>query len=218
MGGNRSISISIFPYKNILGNARDPLSMMASLTWPDLPRHTIRTTLSIIRSGRAPWLDVSRCLLVVSPSRFLHILWFELNMSIGVGMDMDGLRRLAVFVLATPHGPGCPPLLPIFLHSVFPAIMDTIDQQQGSSQALSAELLVAVLSSAIMIALHLERATLMVSGEQHYFLGEPSTAMARRLANELRYRKQSPTAKAVAQRLASSATFVTHFPVFKTEL
>lgn len=57
-----------------------------------------------------------------------------------------------------------------------------------------------------------------LKGPGTYPLGEPSSSMARRLAGNLRHRNNSPTAKLIAGRLASSGTFVASFPVFKTEI
>ncbi|THH20641.1 hypothetical protein EW146_g766 [Bondarzewia mesenterica] len=199
-------------------NNDDPLSMTTRIAWHNQPRHAIQTALTNIRLGKPPSLDVSHCLLITPPTRFLHLLWFELSMASSVGINMDALRRLAVFVLATPRMPGTPPLLPIFLHNVLPSLMDMVDRQPGGTQSMHAELLAAMVSLGIITALHLERAMLTVTNEQHFALGESSSAMARRLAGDLRQKKWSPTAKLIAQRLASSGTFVSSFPVFKTEI
>jgi mediator of RNA polymerase II transcription subunit 5 len=80
------------------------------------------------------------------------------------------------------------------------------------------ELLIAIISSSLMAALQLERALYTTSGEQVFPLGSSSSAMASRLALDLRHRKSSSKGKLIAQRLTSSQTFVTSFPVFKTEI
>jgi mediator of RNA polymerase II transcription subunit 5 len=131
----------------------------------------------------------------------------------------DAAKRLAVFVLATPRAPRTPPLLPIFLHNVLPSLIDTFDNLKlGQTMAGDLELLIAIISSSLMAALQLERALYATSGEQAYPLGSSSSSMASRLALDLRHRKSSSKGKLIAQRLTSSQTFVTSFPVFKTEI
>ncbi|KZV77474.1 hypothetical protein PENSPDRAFT_620949 [Peniophora sp. CONT] len=175
--------------------------------WNDQPLIAIRDALTALGAGKPPSLDVSRCLLFLSPIKFLHLFWAQLQLAV----DMDGARALAVHVLSHAR----PPLLPVFLRAVFPALLDTADSSPGT---MSAELLAGAVATAIMHALQLERAIAAVGGDQRPPLGEPSTSMARALANDLRHRKASASAKTVAQRLASSATFVGSFPVFKTEI
>ena len=179
------------------------------IAWTDQPLNAIRDALTALGAGRPPSLDVSRCLLFLSPIKFLNLFWTQLQMQMGV--DMDGARALAVHVLSHAR----PPLLPVFLRAVFPALLDTADTSPGS---VSAELLASTVATAIMHALQLERAMAALGGDQRPPLGEPSPSMARALANDLRHRKASASAKTVAQRLASSATFVGSFPVFKTEI
>jgi len=186
--------------------------------WSDQPLRAIREAFNALGSSRPPVLDVPHCLSFTSATKFLHIFWQQLSLAPGMGVGVDVARELAVHVLATPYTPRVPPLLPIFLHTVFPTILDTIDQQPASSQSMSSELLTGLVSSAIMAALHLERSLALVSGEQHSPLGEPSASMARSLAVDLRQRKQSASSRLVAHRLTSSKTFVSCFPVFKTEV
>ncbi|ETW87289.1 hypothetical protein HETIRDRAFT_307456, partial [Heterobasidion irregulare TC 32-1] len=187
-----------------------------AIVWADQPRHAIQTAFSMIQLGKAPSLDVVRCLAITPPTRFLHTFWFELSMA--TSLSIDTLRRVALYVLAIPRTPNIPPLLPLFLHNVFPSILDTMDRQPTGAQSMHIELLAGIVSSAVMTALHLERAVLTTTGEQRFILGEPSSAMARRLAADLRHRKHNVTAKLIAQRLTSSATFVASFPVFKMEI
>ncbi|KAI0313725.1 mediator complex subunit Med5-domain-containing protein [Amylostereum chailletii] len=197
----------------------EPLIPNAQPAWADQPLDAIQTALTTIQARKPPSLDVGRCLLVVSPTRFLHLFWNAISIApISMGLQVDGIRRLAVYVLATPRTPRTPPLLPIFLHNVFPTILDVVDHQSSSSQSMGAELLVSVIASSIMAALHLERAITAINGEQGSPVGESSSSMARHLAGDLRHRKNSPVAKLIAQRLASSRTFVASFPVFKTEI
>jgi mediator of RNA polymerase II transcription subunit 5 len=177
--------------------------------------------LKSLENGKPSGLDVARCLLFMPPTKFIRTFREQLRLSLtSVAINMDTARNLAVCVLATPYTPHAAPLLPIFFHSVFPAIVDTMDSQQPvSPQPLISELLASVLATAIMFALHLERAmTTLNSGELHYPLGEQSAVMARGIMNTLRHRKQSANAKLIAQRLASSKTLVTNFPVFKAEM
>jgi mediator of RNA polymerase II transcription subunit 5 len=131
----------------------------------------------------------------------------------------DAAKRLAVFVLATPRASPTPPLLPIFLHNVLPSLIDKFDNPNlGQAMTGDLELLIAIISSSLMAALQLERALYTTSGEQVFPLGSSSSAMASRLALDLRHRKSSSKGKLIAQRLTSSQTFVTSFPVFKTEI
>ncbi|KAI0067732.1 hypothetical protein BV25DRAFT_1819150 [Artomyces pyxidatus] len=200
------------------GSEQDSLSLSSQIHWPNQPHHAVQSVLAQMRSGKPPTIDVSACVHASTPTHFLQLLWLELSAAPSVGTAIDAVKRFAVFVLTTPRTPRTPPLLPIFLHNVFPSLMDTLDQQPTASQSVNAELLVTIVSSTVMTALHLERAVLLITGEQRFPLGEPSTAMARGLAADLRHRKNRPTAKLIAQRLASSATFVASFPVFKTEI
>ncbi|VDB86514.1 unnamed protein product [Peniophora sp. CBMAI 1063] len=176
-------------------------------TWNDLAPNMIHDSLRALGANKPPSLDVSRCLLFLSPIKFLHLFWTQLQTTV----DMDGARALAVHVLSHAR----PPLLPVFLRAVFPALLDAADTTPGT---VSPELLASAVATGIMHALQLERAVVALSGDQRPPLGEPSTSMARALANDLRHRKSSASAKTVAQRLASSATFVGSFPVFKTEI
>jgi mediator of RNA polymerase II transcription subunit 5 len=152
-------------------------------------------------------------LLFVPPTQLLRLLWDQLALA----LDLAAARQLAAHVLATPLAPTGPPLLPLFIHVVLPGVLDALD---GGAPA-AAELLAAVLATSLMRALQLERAVAGGAGaraESAPPLGEGSTSMARGLAAELRRRKGGAGAGLVAQRLASSKTFVTSFPVFKTEI
>ncbi|TFY83598.1 hypothetical protein EWM64_g422 [Hericium alpestre] len=200
------------------GTADDTLAMPAFVHWQDQPRHAVQDALESIRSGKPPILDVAQCIHVVPPTRFLQLFWDEISMALSLGANIDALRHFAVFILAAPRTPGTPPLLPIFLHNVAPALMGVVDRQPAATQSMNAELLVAVLSSSIMFAHHLERAMPAAHAEQEHALGEASSAMASRLATDLRHRKHGTTAKHIAHRLASSSTFVANFPAFKTEI
>jgi mediator of RNA polymerase II transcription subunit 5 len=143
----------------------------------------------------------------------------ELNLSIKTDATADAAKRLAVFVLSTPRAPRTPPVLPIFLHNVLPSLIDTFDNLKlGPAIAGDLDLLVAITSSSLMAAQQLERALCATSGEQSYPLGSSSSSMASRLALDLRHRKSSSKGKLIAQRLTSSQTFVSSFPVFKTEI
>ncbi|KAF8271400.1 hypothetical protein EI94DRAFT_1720523 [Lactarius quietus] len=171
-----------------------------SLHWADQPRRAIQNALAQIQSGKVPSLNVAACLVETSGSDFLQTLWLELNLSVKAGMTVDAVKPLAVFILATPTTNS--------RHHYRPDNPMTGDL----------ELLIAIASSSLMAALQLERALYTTGGEQVYPLGSSSSSMARRLAADLRYRKSSPKGKLIAQRLTSSQTFVTNFPVFKTEI
>ena len=180
----------------------------------DQPRRAIQNALALIQSGKAPSLNVAACLVETSATDFLQTLWLELNLSVKAGMTVDAVKPLAVFILATPRGTLSPPLLPIFLHNVLPSLIDTSDNLMSGDL----ELLIAIVSSSLMATLQLERALYTTGGEQVCPLGSSSSSMARRLAVDLRSRKSSSQGRLIVQRLTSSQTFVTNFPVFKTEI
>lgn len=181
------------------------------------PRQSIQTALAMARSGKAPALYVERCIRIMPPSRFLHLLWSELVVSASLG-EMESCRRIATFVLTMPRAASTPPLLPIFLFIVSPTLIAAIDHLQPPEQTVNLELLVAIISSVLTAALHVELAIRSVMGEHSSVLGQPSAAIARRFAAELRERKNSHTSVTVLQRLASSQSFVANFPVFMNEL
>ena len=185
-----------------------------SLHWVDQPRRAIQNGLAQIQSGKVSSLNVAACLVETSAADFLQTLWLELNQSVKAGMTVDAIKPLAVFILATPRSTHLPPLLPIFLHNVLPSLVDRPDNPMTGDL----ELLIAITSSSLMAALQLERALYTTGGEQVYPLGSSSSSMARRLAVDLRHRKSNSKGRLIAQRLTSSQTFVTNFPVFKTEI
>ena len=185
-----------------------------SLHWADQPRRAIQNALAQIQSGKVPSLNVTACLVETPASDFLQTLWLELNQSLKAGMTVDAIKPFAVFILVTPRSTHLPLLLPIFLHNVLPSLIDRPDNPTAGDL----ELLIAIASSSLMAALQLERALYTTGGEQVYPLGSSSSSMARRLAVDLRYRKSSSKGRLIAQRLTSSQTFVTNFPVFKTEI
>jgi mediator of RNA polymerase II transcription subunit 5 len=179
----------------------------------------VQNALDQIQSGKAPFLNVAAFLVEAPAAEFLQTFWLALNMSVKTDAIADPAKRLAVFVLATPRDPRTPQLLPIFLHNILPSLIDQFDNPKlGQAIAGDLELLIAIVSSSLMAALQLERTLYMIGGEQVYPLGSSSSSMARRLALDLRHRKSNSKGKLIAQRLTSSQTFVTSFPVFKTEI
>lgn len=173
----------------------------------------IRTAIQFAQAGKAPSIDLDRCLTVTSPSKFIELLWSELSIAASLG-QMEDCRRIATFVMmAMPHSSSIPRLLPIFLHVTLPSLITTIDHQPPAEQAMSTELLVAIISSVLTAALHFELAVRTLCEGKHD-LGQSSMTMARRLVGDLRTRKHSPTCRVIAQRLTSSHAFVTNFPVF----
>lgn len=185
--------------------------------WQEYPRQAIQRALNMARTIKVPSIDIERCLKVMSASKFLRVLWEELVAVANVPADIESSRRLAVFILTAPRPPSTPPLLPIFLHNVLPSLIIYIDSQQpGPEQTLSAELLVALVSSVLTAVMHLELAMRSTS-QSEPILGQSSSAMARRLVSnlgDLRTRKFSYTSTILAQRLSSSQSFVANFPVF----
>lgn len=146
------------------------------------------------------------------------MLWKELIAAASVG-EMDASRRLATFILTTPRHSHSPPLLPIFLHAFLPGIVSGADTLPPSEQAMTVELVVSVVASALTGALYLERALLTVCNEPNSVLGQSAAAMARNLGSELRSMAHGhDTSSVITQRLASSPAFVTNFPTFMAEL
>ncbi|KAH9847349.1 mediator complex subunit Med5-domain-containing protein [Lenzites betulinus] len=190
--------------------------VMPTAHWPDQARRLITNALSAARGGQAVALDVDRCLLLAPPTKFLTTLFAELSLT--ATMDTDVPRRIATFVLTMARTPRSPPLLPIFFHLVLPALVAGADHTSAAEQAMQVEFLVAVVSSALTSALHLERAMLVGCGEERPVLGQSVTALARRLAGDLRRRGDGPSASMVLQRLAAIPPFVANFPSFAAEL
>ncbi|OJT03039.1 hypothetical protein TRAPUB_6382 [Trametes pubescens] len=184
--------------------------------WSDQARQLVTNALAAARAGRAVALDVDRCLLLSPPTKFLSAFFSEL--AVAATMDMEAPRRLATFVLTMPRTPRSPPLLPIFLHLLLPSLVASADSLPPTEQAIRVEFLVAVISSSLTSALHLEWAMLTTCGEERYVLGQSVTAMARRLAGEIRRRGDGPSAGMIMQRLTAMQPFVANFPTFAAEL
>jgi hypothetical protein len=222
--------------------------------WHHSVQQAIETAFSMARSSQhktpPPRLDLKRCLNIQPPIKFLQILWAEIQAAANMG-EIEACRRIATFVLATPQivlgdvdvkarskvtsssttstttttTARQYPLLPIFLHVVLPAIIAEADGQlPHEEQSMRVDLLVAVLSSVLNAALHLEwalRTVLPPDRPQQLavpVLGQTSNGMARRLAVDLRRNRTSGVSKMILQRLAASHAFVANFPVFKSEL
>lgn len=176
----------------------------------------IRNVLASARAGKAPSLDVDRCLHWTNPTKFLFSLWTELSLASTMG-DLETPRRIATYILTTPQASRSPPLLPIFLHLVLPSLIATADQLVPPDQTMAVELLVSVISSALTSALYVEWALLSACKEQRVVLGQPALSMARRLGEDLRRKSNSPTSNIIAQRLASSSSFTGNFPMFTAD-
>ncbi|TBU48171.1 mediator complex subunit Med5-domain-containing protein [Dichomitus squalens] len=196
----------------------NPMPMDPSTTqWSSQSRQLIANALSAARSGRAPALDIDRCLLLCPPTKFLGALWTQLLLAATMA-DMEAPRRLATFVLTVPRSPRLPPLLPIFLHMVLPSLVASADGMSGTEQTITVELLVAVISSSLTAALHLEWALLTTCGEERFVLGQSVTSMARRLSADLKRRGAGTTAGMILQRLTAMQPFVANFPSFAAEV
>ncbi|CDO76644.1 hypothetical protein BN946_scf184868.g58 [Trametes cinnabarina] len=188
----------------------------AGAHWPDQACQIVSNALAAARAGRAVALDTDRCLLLCPPTKFLTAIFHELFLT--ATMEMDVPRRIATFVLTTPRPPRSPPLLPIFLHLVLPSLVAAAEGLSPTEQTIRAEFLVAVISSSLTAALHLEWAMLTTCGEERYVLGQSVTSMARRLAGDLKRRGTGPTATMVLQRLSAMQPFVANFPTFAAEI
>ncbi|KAG6812477.1 hypothetical protein H0H92_002584 [Tricholoma furcatifolium] len=186
------------------------------ISWETEPRQLIQLAFNMARAGKAPSIDVEHCLKVVSPTAFLHLLWSELAVCASVG-EMEISRRIATFILTMPRSSSTPPLLPVFLHVVTPSLIFAMDQQQTSEQTMKVELLVTVISSALTAALHLELGIRPVPGEPQFLLGQSSSGMARKLADDLR-KGRDRTSRMVRQKLAASLSFAANIAVSINEL
>lgn len=145
------------------------------------------------------------------------MLWRELTSAASLG-EIEALRRIATFVLATPRHSHSPPLLPTFLHVLLPGLVTAADGLSPADQTITVELLVAIVSSTLTAALHLEYALLSVCGEQHLVLGQSAAAMARRLGSDLRRKGSGAMAAVIVRRLSSIQSFVANFPTFMADL
>lgn len=202
-------------------------------TWYQQVQQAIQTTFTMARSQHKtpPHLDLRRCLNTLPPIKLLQILWAEIQTAANMG-ETEICRRIATFVLTTPIVDGKStaahhyPLLPVFLHVVLPGIIaETERVSPRDEQTMRVDLVVAVVSSALSAAMHLEWALRSVSlpDQQHSktqspVLGQSSSGMARRLALDLRRNRKSEVSKMMLQKFAASHPFVTNFPVFKSEL
>lgn len=189
------------------------VSIGPQLPWDDQPRLTIQEALAVARAGKAPSIDIDRCIKICPPSKFLRILWSEL-VNAAATLEMENCKRIATFILTMPRSvdSNSPPLLPLFLH-MLPALINVIDTQQPPEQTMNVELIATVVSSVLCAALHLE---LAFPEKRLLVLGQTSQSMARTLAAHLRHRGAS--SRIITQRLSSSSAFVTNFPVFLSEL
>ncbi|KAF9822045.1 hypothetical protein IEO21_00039 [Rhodonia placenta] len=191
-----------------------PRSLSQNTAWTDHSSQAIRNAFA---DAQAPALDVDRCLLFNSPTDFLMMLWNEILVTAARG-NIETPKRIATYVLTMPRRAQSPPLLPIFLHEHVPGLVATADSFSLSEQATTGELLIAIISSALTAALHLEYALHSVCGEQQMVLGQSAAAMARRLGNDLRRKGNGATAAMIVKRLTTSQPFAGNFPTFMADL
>jgi len=193
--------------------AQDSIPVGPHTPWQGQPHQAIRDVLAMARAGKSPSIDIGRLINVIPPSKFLQLMWSELSVAASLGQT-ESCRRIATFILTMPQESNMPPLLPIFLHTVLPALITGIDRQQPPEQTMNVELLVSIISSVLTASLHLEWGLRSVRGEQCDVLGRSSVSMVRRFAADMRIRKNSLTSQAITQRLSSSPSFIANFPVF----
>ncbi|KAI0721268.1 hypothetical protein C8T65DRAFT_228522 [Cerioporus squamosus] len=198
----------------------NPLSITPGATdGKSQARQLVMNAVSAARAGRAPALDLDRCLLLCPPTKFLRMLWDQLvHLLASTVSDMEAPRRFATFVLTIPRTSRSPPLLPIFLHLILPSLVASADNLAATEQTIWVEFLVAVISSSLTGALHLEWALLTTCGEERNVLGQSVTSMARRLAGDLKRRGNGTVAGMVLQRLTAMQPFVANFPTFAAEV
>ncbi|KAJ7487681.1 hypothetical protein B0H11DRAFT_1720623 [Mycena galericulata] len=185
------------------------------LSWIPDSRAAIRDAIAKARGSKAPVLDVERCIKTSGCEKFLRTLWSELLALASLG-DTDICTRIATFALTMPRPLSSPPLLAMFLNILLPGLISTIDNRQVGEQTVAIETLGSIVASVLTASLHLDLAFSEVSRP---VLGQPSIAMARRVAADLRFRakKHSNASKMILQRLSAAHSFIANFPVFKAE-
>lgn len=205
------IGITCFEDKS--ESAANPLALGPQALWLDQPRNSIRDAITAARTGKAPSLDVARCVMAVGPTKVISVLWDEVSTAAQMG-NLEIGRRLATYVLLCPPTGRVPPLLPLFFGSFMHTILARIDKDKPAEQTINIELLVAIISSSLTGILHFEWA--LRAGESQtevrHLVGQPSVTIAKRLAVDLK-RSKSSTAEIVLQRLSSSPPFVANFPM-----
>ncbi|KAF7347766.1 Mediator of RNA polymerase II transcription subunit 5 [Mycena venus] len=192
-----------------------PASLGSQIPGQSQPRQAIRDAIAKARGSKAPALDVERTIKTCGCEKFLRILWSELLPTANLG-ETDICTRIATFALTIPRPLSSPPLLAMFLNILLPGLLTTIDNRPVGDQTVAIELLGSIVSSILTASLHLD---LAFTDASRPVLGQPSIAMARRVAADLRSRakKHSHASKMILQRLNSSQSFVANFPVFKAD-
>ncbi|KAJ7492546.1 mediator complex subunit Med5-domain-containing protein [Mycena latifolia] len=192
-----------------------PATLGSQIPGQSQPRKDIRDAIAKARGSKAPVLDVERCIKTCGCEKFLRTLWSELLTPASLG-ETDICTRIATFALTIPRPLGSPPLLAMFLNIFLPGLISTVDSRQVGEQTVAIELLGSIVSSILTASLHLD---LAFSETSRPVLGQPSIAMSRRVAADLRFRakKHSNASKMILQRLSSSQSFVANFPVFKAD-
>jgi mediator of RNA polymerase II transcription subunit 5 len=188
------------------------IELAAPLPWEEQPAHLFRAVLADAHSReRPPHIDLTRCLFILSPTKVLLALWAECVNAAGIGA-LPAARQIATFAICTPRAG--PPLIPLFMHLVLPQIIANIEQQQPHEQALAIEVLVAVISSSLTVAMHLESVG-SVEGLPRSTGAETTLGLSASVARDLkRKEKNSAVVRMILQRLASMHAFASHFPMF----
>lgn len=201
------------------------LALPSGKHWLDQPHDIVRDALHAVSSGKAPALDVARCVSIAGPTRFLRILWDAFDAAAAanatqVTVVLEASRRIATYVLlappsTTPPGaPPVPPLLPLFTGTFLHTLLRRLDGCSPAEHTIGIELLGAVIISVLTALLQMEWALRAVSIDlqTEYLYLQPSVSVARKLALDL---KKSPSRSAaeVLQRLSSSPSFVANFPM-----
>lgn len=185
-------------------------------SWREQPKSSIRAALTMARAGKAPILNIARCLAIAQPAELLGLLWAELLHATSVG-ELESCRRIVVMVMVFPTAG--PPLLPIFLNRVLPGVLSSA-AHKAAEQAVTIELAVSLVSSALSCLLQFERAFRSLHGESRPILGESSVSLARRFASFLKSSRRSgnTVCASVAQRLEASKPFTANFPLFVSDM
>jgi mediator of RNA polymerase II transcription subunit 5 len=197
-------------------NAKSKWDAPIDAAWREQPKAAIHAAVTMTRAGKAPMLDIARCVAVVSHTEFLNLLWDELIHTSSLG-EMETCRRIVTTALIIPT-PG-PPLLPLFIHHVLPAAFAAVEQR-SSEQAATAEHAVSIVSAALNALQQLERAYRLLHGQDLPILGESAASLARSFAAFLKSGKRggSSICGLVASKLEALKAFTANFPLFVSEL
>ncbi|KAH8835899.1 hypothetical protein DL96DRAFT_96411 [Flagelloscypha sp. PMI_526] len=225
----------------ILGLQGPSKAKQAPIPWhtqSHQPRLIVRHAFSTAKAGKAPSLDIDRCLILCTPIELFQILWTELCSSDTVGAgsttntnsstETEIAKRMWTFVLTHPRSSNQLPLLPAFAHVYLPSMLNAVDRNSPMNM-VQMTTIAGITLSALMGNLQLEialralpassnttpAAAATPGGSSRLALGEPVATLARKLASTLRSHKRTSNASAeLLRQLNQSQPFIASFPAF----